>query len=340
LQRRNFQLVIFCLAGLLYGSLWHSKTVAEELVYPESAVHANSKKTPSRSALDSSHEYITYQLDAVARWVDGFFGEQRTDLESAHSFIRVRHNNTWQEGEAYKDAITVRAKIRLPRLKDRLNLVFSDELEDEEEDASNSIDAIERVSSGEEEVALQFQAKKKARYELDYKIGFRSGSELRVGARLRREWVNSSRVLTRFTQNIFWQDTRGFGSRSLVDIDYVPSETQLLRWSNRFDFAEDTLGVPWRSRLLHSTILNEKQGLAYYIQAEGETRPRYLTTNYGPGIVYRVNLLKKWLFFELEPSYSWRRAEIDDSRKGVSAITARIEVVFSESHKQPVYPVN
>lgn len=306
----------------------------------EPVAETDTHKKSRRPLLDSSHEYVTYRFDSVARWIDGFFGDQRTDLESAHSFIRVRQNNTWQEGEPFHDSVSVRAKLRLPRLKERLNLIIADEQDDEDINQSNSIDDIARSESGNEEIALQYQAKKKKRHEVDYKLGLRSGTEVRLGARLRREWLSSGNILARVTETAYWQDTRGFGSRSVFDIDYVPSDDRLLRWSNRLDFTEDTLGTPWRSRLLYNTILDKKQGLAYYLQSEGETRPDYLTTSYGPGILYRINLFKRWLFFEVEPVYSWRRAEVEDSRKGVAAITARVEVVFSEKHKQPHYPVN
>ncbi|NNL11001.1 MAG: hypothetical protein HKO84_04505, partial [Pseudomonadales bacterium] len=64
-----------------------------------------------------------------------------------------------------------------------------------------------------------------------------------------------------------------------------------------------------------------------------DTRPAYRTMNYGPGMLYRINIWKKWLFFEFEPTYRWTREPETFKHEGVASVFFRLEVMFSEKHR-------
>ena len=54
----------------------------------------------------------------------------RLYIETAHSFVRVRYDNLWEESGETANNIRVRGKVNLPLLDERLKLVFFDEDED------------------------------------------------------------------------------------------------------------------------------------------------------------------------------------------------------------------
>ena len=335
MTRNVLSLVCILIAACITLNVYAEPNIlAVELSECESCANSSVSGQEKRPLLDSSHQYITHRFDSVARWLDGFFGEARIDQESAHSFVRIRHDNIWQDNSDYHNKIRIRGKLRLPQAKHRLKLVFSGEDDDSDLSRSQTLDSRVTDDNAQQEIALEYTAKNKKRFKLDYRVGFHSGSELRAGVRVRDEWLLHENILSRLSNEIFWQDTRGFGNRTIVDLDYTPSNHQLIRWSSRVDYTEDTLGVPWQSTLSFSHIINKKRALLYYFQSEGETRPNYLTQSYGPGVLYRVNLFKRWFFLEFEPSYFWLRTEVSDRRKGNAAFTFRIEVVFSEKHAE------
>lgn len=288
------------------------------------------------SVLDQSHSYVTARFDSLARWIDGYFGVARTDIETAHSFVRVRYDNLWEESGETANNIRVRGKVNLPLLDERLKLVFFDE--DEDLLAQESLEELGEEQDNSGGVGLQYNIAERQKFRIDYRLGLRSGSQLRTGVRGRYTLPINDRALLRLTENIYWQDTRGFGSTTTIEADYSINERQLIRWTNRLDFGEESPGLPWQSVLSLSHVFKENHAVAYYIRASGDTRPDYITTDYGPGFLYRINLWKKWFYVEFEPNYLWRRLPETNKHEGVLGATLRFEVLFSEDYRQVVYP--
>ena len=93
--------------------------------------------------VDEGHAFATDSAQALTEWMDGFFGEPTYDLERAESQIRLQWRNSWDEDDDYKTKLKLRGKLQLPRISQRLNLVFSGE------DGDNIVtDEGERDSAG------------------------------------------------------------------------------------------------------------------------------------------------------------------------------------------------
>ena len=282
------------------------------------------------SLLDRSHGAVTGGFDSFAQWLDGFFGKPSSDDESAHSFVRLRYDTLWEEGEGTADKARIRGKVRLPLLSERVKLIFSDE--ENESITEQSIEDVEIERDQQESVGLEYSVEESRRFRLDYRVRLRSGAKIRTGVRARYKGPLTSRSNFKITEEFFWQDGLGFGTRTAIDLDYRVGKKRLLRWDSRLDFTEYEEGVPWTTIWSLNRAISSDHAVAYYFRMDVETRPDDLVTSYGPGLLYRKSIWKKWLFFELEPTYSWRRSEISDSRRGVAAATFRIEIVFSEEH--------
>ena len=288
------------------------------------------------SMLDQSHSYVTARFDSLARWIDSYFSVARTDIETAHSFVRVRYDNLWEESGETANNIRVRGKVNLPLLDERLKLVFFDE--DEDLLAQEGLEDLGEEQDNSGGVGVQYNVAERKKFRIDYRLGLRSGSQLRTGMRGRYTLSFSDRALLRLTESIYWQDTRGFGATTTIEADYSINERQLIRWTNRLDFGEESQGLPWQSVLSLSHVFKENHAVAYYIRASGDTRPDYITTDYGPGFLYRINLWKKWFYVEFEPNYLWRRLPETNKHEGVLGATIRFEVLFSEDYRQVAYP--
>ena len=102
---------------------------SSDSVAPESASEA--ADDTKAGWMDSSHRFVSKKSDGIVRWFDGFFGTPRTDLESAQSFLRVRMDNEWDEEDGNSVGFRVRGKVHLPRVSERIGLIFSDERGDE-----------------------------------------------------------------------------------------------------------------------------------------------------------------------------------------------------------------
>ncbi|NNC55907.1 MAG: hypothetical protein HKO07_09335, partial [Pseudomonadales bacterium] len=201
---------------------------------------------PTRSFVDVSHSYVSERFDMLARWIDGFFGERRADTETAHSFVRIRAEQRLAESGQANARLRLRGKIRLPLLNERLRLVF---FEEDSQVAGESLGETDTERQNTAGVGLQYNVADKSEFRLDYRLGLRSGDQIRSSIRMRYLLRFAARSQMRLTEELYWQDTRGFGSTTIVDVERLLNPNQLLRLSTRFDFSENTTGLPWSSVL-------------------------------------------------------------------------------------------
>ena len=93
--------------------------------------------------VDSSHRFATDRTMALTRWVDSFFGDMDGDAEIAESRLRLKITTDWDERLGTETRVSVGGKVNLPRLADRVDLVFRGDDPDElvpgdEDDPSQS----------------------------------------------------------------------------------------------------------------------------------------------------------------------------------------------------------
>ncbi|MBR9912097.1 MAG: hypothetical protein GYB33_17285 [Gammaproteobacteria bacterium] len=292
----------------------------------------SSGQADDQSWVDDTHTYVANSAHELANWIDHFFGSPRDDIESAYSSLRLTFESEWEEGQGRDNAVRLRGKVHLPRINERLSLIFTDE----EGEISATDENVNRVA-GETEttrLALQYKAKEKGRARLDYRLGLRSSLKLRASARYRYEIPWGEHITQRFVQTLYFIDGEGFGSRSRYEYDHLLGENYLFRWSNNARFYEKSDGVEWSSRFLLGQRRNEKSAMSYFTWVNGDTRPNYLTTSYGLGVRYRKNFYRPWLFYELEPAYAWKRELPEDDREGVLIFSVRLEIAVEQLPKK------
>ena len=74
--------------------------------------------------MDSSHRFATDRTMALTRWVDNFFGDMDSDAEIAESRLRIKITTDRDERLGSETRVSVGGKVNLPRLADRVDLVF------------------------------------------------------------------------------------------------------------------------------------------------------------------------------------------------------------------------
>ncbi|MEH6912389.1 MAG: hypothetical protein V7459_17550 [Oceanicoccus sp.] len=276
--------------------------------------------------LDDSRNYVGTSADDLAIWIDSFFSEPRTDIESADSLLRLTYESQWREGDGISENVKLRGKIHLPGINKRLSLVFADEEGDDLEERTD----LDTLSSGSEntQLTLQYKAREGTRVRIDYGLGISSSLKGKAKVRYRYQLPWSETTTHRLTETLYFVDGDGFGLRSHYELDYAVTDSRLLRWSNNAKFAEDIDGVEWSTRLSLAGRLNKKRGASLFTWINGETRPKYLTKSYGLGLLFRRDFYRSWLFLEMEPAYAWRKKSTDLSRNGEWLFAVRVEMLI------------
>ena len=272
--------------------------------------------------VDTSHAYVTNQTQALTEWMDDFFGDPEYDLEQAESLLRLELIDDWETEDGHDFKVRLRGKVQLPRISQRLNLVFSgeeSELDDEEDRRVN------------DEVGLQLNVRERSRSRFDLTMGFSSG-HLRPGVKYRNEGPIDNRHSYRFIERVQYSDKEKFFSVSQLDLNRIVDEDSVLRWSNRALWGERTNGVEWRTRLALRQRINPEAhrpiAVTYFGAISGETRPENFEKNYRVGFLWRRQVYRDFLFLELEPAYNYRRQAFEDNRRSVWSMVVRLEIAL------------
>ncbi|MDT8398025.1 MAG: hypothetical protein RQ899_05365 [Pseudomonadales bacterium] len=280
--------------------------------------------------LDQTQLYASDSADALANQLDRFFGVPRSDLEAAYSSLRLTVSNNWSESEFLDPGVSLRGNVHLPRINERLSLIFS---EDEGDGSSYYGDnrAILRETP-KTRVNLQLNVLDNNQDRLDFRLGLGSSFKGKASVRYRHDTELTRNLVSRLTETVSYVPTDGFGSKTRFQLDQILSSTSLLRWINDVEVEEESSGVEWSSSLSYGSIQSDTRALTYYARVNGFTQPVSYRSSYDLGIRLRQNLYQPWLFIEVEPGYSWQKDEAHAPRDGFAFVILRVEMAIGSSN--------
>ena len=206
------------LLSLTVASQVMGMSLEEEIVTPE---------TQSSDWLDSGRRIASNTTTNFTRWVDGFFGDVDSDAELADSRLRVRMITDWDETYGSDTRASVGGKVDLPRLADRVDLVFRGDDPDE-------LIPSDEVDPTQSRVGLQVNLDESVggNHRTDLPLGLaRSGPK--PGFKYRYQTLFGERTSARFTQRLQYDLDDGGFTTSKLDIDYMLDDQSLIRSYSR-----------------------------------------------------------------------------------------------------------
>lgn len=296
---------------------------------PEPAPSFVDPSTPPPNWLDKSHSYVSDNGDALAEWLDSFFGTRQSDIESAHSLLRVALIYEADEDKDDEVKVKVRGKIQLPRLSKRFSLIFTGEDDDDNDPIADTVD-----ENTDNQVGLQYQLKENRRSSYDAFFTVNSSIKYKTGVRYRYNYAPTEKFYTRFIQEFAYQQEDKAGSQTRLDLNYLMAENRLLRWRNRVLYGQETEGAEWRTQVSWQQRLAPTKAMTYSVGMNGITDPTRLIKSYGPGVRYRQNVFREYLFFDIVTGYGWRKTDPDSSRKGAWSFEIQLEMFFEDLKKK------
>lgn len=275
--------------------------------------------------LDQTQAYTSGKADSLAGQLDRFLGVERSDLEAAYSSLRFGTELRYHENEGVKPRVRLRGRLYLPRIDERLSLIFS---EDKGEGSSyyNQNELLNQQQSTR--VNLEVNLRERERYRFDYRIGLRSNLKLRTSVRYRYEDAITDNLQHRLSQTISFIDDQGFGSFTQYQMDKALNEFSLLRWSTELRAQEDLDNLEWSTSFNHVTAYdNNSVAISYFLQLAGTTDQSYIG-QYQIGLRLRRSIARPWLFIDVTPGYSWERPLGTSKYDGSLFATIRLEMAI------------
>ena len=314
---RTLSLALLLTTGLVAGNGYCSDNGAAPEPEPET--------TQKKPWYDRGREFVVHKADNIAQWTDNFFGDSTVEEEAAYSTLRLRLEQLWNETDNFETKVKLRGKLHLPKINKRLSLLFSDD----DTEASND-DLVVDDQESPDDIALQYKAREKKYYRIDFKAGLRSSGDPKASVRYRYKRPIKPKLIGRFSEEILYRGGEGFGARTRLNLDKILTDDKVLQWHSRLDWQEEESGIGWSTGFSLDKRLSEKKAISYYTSAVGHTQPDGLVNSYGLGIRYRQNILRPWIFVEIQPSYRWYKHHQDDNRDGVAGIIFRLEAVLEK----------
>ena len=287
--------------------------------------------------MDQAHSGIERGLFATVVWFDRFFGDERVELaERPEAILRWKSEFLWDEEENSSFRSSVRASVRLPRLKDRWRLVFTSESRGDpnaiipEDPGNPGLDPRSQVRTSS--TSLIYDILRTPHSILDAGVGVKVTIPPNAFVRTRYQHARpiGFSTLGRFTATAYWDARDGFGESNQLDFERWLAPPTLLQWSNSFTIEEKNKenGWAWGTQLSLLQKLSPKSAITFAAGVSGSTLPAWIAQDYRVFVRYRRNVWRKWLFLEAEPDIHWPRKE-DGSRMPVWGATLRAEVVFA-----------
>ncbi|HWK54948.1 MAG TPA: hypothetical protein VNR18_11295 [Hyphomicrobiales bacterium] len=274
--------------------------------------------------LERTQAFGTTQADALARRLDSYFGVERSDLEAAYSSLRLITQGSWEQLDSTEFRVRLRGTLVLPRVNERLRLVFS---EDKGEGATyySQNDIVTEQQSTR--VNLEVNLAESARSRFDFRVGLRSNLKLRSSLRYRYEQPFADDYLGRLSQTVYFIDGTGYGSFTQLQFDKSLSEKSLLRWSTEFRAQEELNGNEWSTALQYSVLGENTGAISYFFRMNGVSNHSQVD-RYQVGFRLRENIYRPWLFWEFSPGVSTEKKTPQDSYEtGLFAIV-RLEMAI------------
>jgi hypothetical protein len=273
--------------------------------------------------LDQTQAFSSNRADALASDLDRFFGVERSDLEAAYSSLRLIPELRWEEGGA-EPRLRLRGRLHLPRIDERLSLIFS---EDQGEGTSYYTQNPIFNEPQSTRVNVEVNLREREKYRFDFRVGLRSSLKLRTSVRFRYESDVSQRLNNRLSQTFYFIDGKGYGSFTQYQLDHSLSSDSLLRWSTEYRHEEKLLGDEWGTSVSWLSRINSNGGLSYFARMGANTDQDYIGI-YQVGLRLRQNIARPWLFWEFSPGYQWEKTSEFTPRNGGLFAIVRLEMAI------------
>lgn len=280
--------------------------------------------------LNPAHAYWSEKVSDYAGRIDRFFGDDRNFEEVNQSMLQLALTQSFKENGDRETTFSGRARLSLPRMKERLHLLIETDPEETALGEANTEGVVlpRDIASRESyAAALRFQREREARWRFSLDFGARLRSGLDPYTRARGS-VEKQLGFWRFklAESLFWFRTLGPGETTRLDIERAMSAgAMLFRATSQATWLRDEDGFTLRQDLALFHTLNDRQALLYQISVLGTTEPVTEVEEYIALLRYRHRLHHDWLYAEISPQMHY---PIETEYHPDPQLVLRLEMLF------------
>ena len=296
----------------------------------DSVLHASSLEH-DEAWFDIWQRSFTDTMDFTVKQLDGLFENSdalgASERKEARAEGRVQLAWEPRSGMLSDTDLRFRIRVRLPALKERVDLLLSD---NEDETQTNTIRAARETGNNNRDrttIALRFRPDQDSHY--SFRIGAGRRDQLYGMARYRDAFAFSKQWAMLYDAELYYYTRDRLGAEFGAAFQYEINKKHLVRQNNRFYFRDETDDWLWRHEVHHLFSVDKHNAIIPHIMVEGLSQPNYRVEEVYAGFRWRNNTLRDWLFFEVEPFVLWLREEDFKTSYGAAL---RVEAYYGNSN--------
>ena len=319
---------------------------AQQVPLPKSPPETVTNTTPSKKTVekkpietitiqynddwgDDFHNTITNSVYQSAVWFDSFFSLDLNEQKHPKTSAKIRLGWLPKRNDYSVFETNFRIKVSLPNLKDRADIILSDDSDDEL--ANLPLETLNRTQNFSQDTfsaALRYVNNREYNKFTDTRLGISSG-DIFMRYRHRRlfSWHNTHGV--KIEPAVFYYLQDGLGARLLLEYNYQATSNNQFRVNYSIRASESYEGEKWKYGLYHLQQLDNKRAALIGLVTKGRhaSAEGSFTQQYKLSYRYRFNALSSWLFFEVEPFFEWDK---EDDFATSPGIALRVEGFFEK----------
>lgn len=286
---------------------------------------------------DSGRSFVGRLFFAPVVSLDRFFSDEtELDPERARSFARLRLGlQIRQDGKPIWSPDLL-AQVYLPGMEewlDRFRLVLTGVTDSTDENVtseSGTTAPLSRFRSEPANLELRFGAYRGIRSSMDLGAGilFRLPPGAQARVRYRLAVPIDDIMVARLSSQVFWRTDMHLGARLTPALEWPATPSSMVRLSGTSQVAQlRTNGIEYGAQLVYSHAFTPTAAVALGGDTLGATGSPVAFDKYRVFARFRHDVLRRWLFFEVEPEVGWPWTRLRGRYRALAA-TLRLEVQF------------
>jgi hypothetical protein len=276
--------------------------------------------------LDDWYCHFNYGVETsvieINRW---FVTDYTPTTNRARASGKLRFGLEPRSGNLNQLDFRFKIRVKLPALQDRVELLLSDDEEDVNQQAVKAARSDQLGSDDTATVALQFKDKPDSK--IAYRIGLGRGSQVYTRARYSDKLdVNERNKISYSAEANYYTDDQ-LGVEARISFIHTLSKNKAIEFDNTFRYRDKTEDLFWRHEIQYLYLKDSKTSYLFSAMVDGLNKPSYQEEQVLVSMRYKRNVLRPWLFLEVEPYVIWLRQENFRTSVGVAI---RAEVHFPD----------
>lgn len=288
---------------------------------------------PGPAAGDAARDFVSERFVALIAGIDRFFGGERNFQESNQSVLQLDWNELLEPGGNRQGRFSGRVKLHLPSTEQRFRLLLeSDPVQNSTSSTQGNQAQVagQSASVSDYGLALRYENEKARTWHYSTDVGIRVQAPLDPFVRGRVSYqmpLQDWRMKT--TESLFWFNEIGPGAGAQLDFDHSLTANTLFRTGSNAIWLHLPQRLDLRQDFTLFRTLDERQAMQYQASVVGTTRPFTRVEDSILSVLYRRQLHRTWLFFEVNPQFHFPHAQ---QFRFTPQLWLRLQVLFSKGN--------